>query len=139
MQPSANTSWSRPLDAMRALSKFKLCCVFLAVLVVIVIWGMTLRVKTVQGLSRKDVIHITHTVRKQVWQEFFPISSLSRQMHLPLRVCEASKAEIQIDGPQPDGTVQAEILYPHRAVLYSLSKQSNRWGIAGRPLVLGRP
>ena len=125
---------------MRPFFKHKPCCAVLVPLVATAIWWLApWRVSAVQGLSRKDVTQIRHAVRKEVWQEFLPISSLGRQEHLVSRVWDTCRAEIQLVGPQADGSMQADVVYQHRIVMYGLSSQSNRWVIAGRPFVIGRP
>ena len=128
------------LFAMTALSRSKLFYSILAALAATAIWLSSGRLEQVQGLSTREVIQIRHAVRKEVWKEVFPTWSVSlyRLKYLPSAVSDAWRAEITVVGLQPDGHVQADVTYPgHRATLYGLDNQSNRWVVAGRPLNIG--
>jgi hypothetical protein len=124
---------------MRACSSRKLCCAVLMALVAGTVWLVPWRARTISGLSSEDVIQIRHALRKEVWQDFLPISALHLQKQLASRVWAACRARIEILGPQPDGHVHANVVYPREVVMYGLARQSNHWTIAGMPLVIARP
>ncbi len=120
------------------LSKRKVYCAILVAVVATGLWLLPLRVETVPGLNRSDVIQVRRAVRKEVWRGFYPISSIFSQKEVPSRVWAACRAKVQVTRREPDGTVHADVTYPgHRATLYTLEKQSNHWSIRGRPLTIG--
>src|SRR5256885_1957893 len=112
----------------------KLTILTLAGLAIIIAgaWVAAAPVETVDGLTGKDVIFITRTVRKDLWRGAFPGWSLGTLKALPGASWAASRTHIHVVRCNPDGTVQADAQSrPDQVALYRLGKQGERLGLAG--------